>query len=105
MVIEENMIGLAIIKAFLKISVFYFGAAAIMQNVLNNEVYTQIIETMPSKVLMFFGFFYLLFLAVKKGHDTYTHIQMNRMKMDKERERVKQEGLHTESDAKKLNKD
>lgn len=104
MIIYNNdMILLAIGKAFLKMSLAWFITFGTLQNLINNDIFEDIVSKMPSKVLMFFGFFYLVFIVVKKGHDTWTHIQLNRMKMDKERQKVKQEEIHTESDKKELN--
>lgn len=70
---------------------------------MNQDVFDKLIEAVPSQIGLVFGFIYLVFITIRKGHDTWTHIHLNRMKVKQEKEKLNQEKIHTKKDEKDLN--
>lgn len=101
---KDMILFITLLKGTLKMCLAWFGTMAVFQQVLNKDLFNFLMEAMPSQVAMFFGFFYLLFIVIKKGHDTYIHIQLNRVKLNKEKEALEQEEIHTQKNRKELEK-
>ena len=100
---NSDMIVLAgMFKVVLNLSLAWYGFMTVMQ-LADASVFLQLVETMPSKVAMFYGFCYIVFIVIRKGHDTYTHIRINQTKIKKANEEAEQEEIHTEKDRKSLN--
>ena len=93
----------SMLKVVLNLSLAWYGFMAVLQ-ISDNRIFLELVDAMPSKVAMFFGFFYLAFIVIRKGHDTYTHIRINQTKIKKAKEEAEQEEIHTEKDRKDLNK-
>ncbi len=88
---KEGMVVFGIIKAMtyiLKFCLVWFGTMAIAQQI-NDNLFNMLMEGMPSRVAFWLGFLYLIFIVIRKGHDTYTHIKLNQMKIKKKRDKLK----------------
>lgn len=82
------------LKVLLQFSLGWLGLMTLFQQ-LNEDMFKELTENLPSRVIMIFGFFYLIFSVIKKGHDTYTSIQINRLKIKEEKERHEQSKIYT----------
>ena len=100
---KDMILITSVFKVVLNLSLAWYGFMSILQ-ISDSSIFLELVEAMPSKVAMIFGFFYIVFIVVRKGHDTYTHIRLNQTKIRKAHEEVEQEEIHTESDRKKLEK-
>lgn len=104
--IQENkdMILLtSMFKIVLNMSLAWYGFMTVLQ-ISNENIFLTLAEAVPSKVAMFFGFFYIAFIVIRKGHDTYTHIKINQTEIKKANEQAERAEIHTEKDRKDLKK-
>ncbi len=88
----------------LKLCFGWFGAMALFQNVLNQEIFDMLKNAMPSQVAMVLGFFYVLALVVKKMSDAWAHHQINKFRVKEEEQRHKQSEIYTDIKREELNK-
>lgn len=94
----------ATFKGFLNLSLGWFGLMAIFQQFLDKELFEFLMAAMPSRVGMFFGSLYFAAIVFRKLSDSWTHHQINRLSVKKEKELLSQEEIVTEKDRKSLNK-
>ena len=101
---DKDMIVIKGLTYLLNVCLGWFGVMAISQNVLNQELFDLLMGAMPSQVAMFFGFFYMIAIVFKKLSDSWTHHQINRLKVKEEEQLHKQSEIHTNMKAEDLKK-
>jgi len=90
MVIKNNdMIVFGLFKAFLKLSLGWFGLMVLFQNLLEKEIFELFMNAMPSKFAMWMGGLYLTFIVAKKGVELYHFFEMKRMERKEKRKELK----------------
>ena len=100
---NENMEILIIAKVILKLCLVWLGLLTLVQN-LDEQFFHLLTQGTPTTIAQYLGFFYLLFIVVKKGVDTWAHYRIKYYEVKKEREAHLQSQIYTGIKQSELNK-
>ena len=81
---RETMIFITITQVIFKSCLLWLGTITLVQNI-DKEVFEFLISGTPSTIAQYLGFLYLVFIVARKGIETWTTWQINKIKVREEK--------------------